>query len=272
MQDTGKYRTNTKDQFYTLRDLAAACVRHIHEHVPEAAAAYTWIEPSAGAGAFLASAPAGAIGIDIEPAGAGITTADFLTWEPPAGRPILIFGNPPFGRQSSLAKAFIAKSCRFADAIAFILPRSFVKPSMQRAFDAHFHCVYSEPVPVDAFTINGAPHNVPCVFQIWRRRAEPRPAPTAISPAGFTYVKADAPHNLIVRRVGAHAGRAHVPDGQTFSVQSHHFIALGGDVDPVAVAAALNEVEFPTNTTGPRSLSKSEINTALNAVLDMLTS
>ena len=40
---------------------------------------------------------------------------------------IHIVGNPPFGRQSSLAIKFIKKSCEYCDSISFILPKSFKK-------------------------------------------------------------------------------------------------------------------------------------------------
>ena len=46
-----------------------------------------------------------------------------------------IIGNPPFGRQSSLAIKFIKKSCEFCDSISFILPKSFKKDSLKK----HFH-------------------------------------------------------------------------------------------------------------------------------------
>ena len=43
---------------------------------------------------------------------------------------IHIIGNPPFGKQSSLAKKFIEYSTRYCNTISFILPKSFKKPSM----------------------------------------------------------------------------------------------------------------------------------------------
>ena len=36
---------------------------------------------------------------------------------------VLFFGNPPFGRNSSLALKFIKKCCIHGDTIAFILPK-----------------------------------------------------------------------------------------------------------------------------------------------------
>ncbi len=75
--------TKAGDRFYTRPDVARHCVevfeRVCAEHGVDLAA-HRWIEPAAGAGAFLARFPRErAIGIDDEPAGAGIQRADFLT-------------------------------------------------------------------------------------------------------------------------------------------------------------------------------------------------
>ncbi len=51
---------------------------------------------------------------------------------------IHIIGNPPFGRQSSLAIKFIKKCCEFSNSISFILPKSFKKESMRKSFHNEF--------------------------------------------------------------------------------------------------------------------------------------
>jgi hypothetical protein len=283
-QDTGKFRQNTKDQFYTSPVVAAACIEQIQKHIP-GVEHYRWIEPSAGAGAFLAPLPASydVVALDIEPAatsqaGPPITTADFLQWtQPEAETKSLVFGNPPFGRQASTAKAFIKKSCEFAAAIAFILPLSFTKPSMARAFDAHFHCIYEEALGKDAFLLNGEPYDVPCVFQIWERREAEREADTKVEAEGFTYVKGGVPYTFALRRVGVYAGHAYPHDGTSYSVQSHYFIQVDpkkklGKKQVERTIGMMNGHVFPSNTVGPRSLSKSEVNVVLNAVLAEVTS
>ena len=55
---------------------------------------------------------------------------------------IHILGNPPFGRQSSLAIKFIKKSSIFCDTISFILPKSFKKDSMKKIFSFIFSSNY----------------------------------------------------------------------------------------------------------------------------------
>lgn len=294
-QDTGKYRTNTKDQFYTSPIVAKKCIQILISVLRDEElyspilplSSYLWIEPSAGNGAFLNNIPEtyDKIGIDIEPKCTNILKQDFLTWVPPLQKtktnqkPIIIFGNPPFGRQSSLAKAFIAHSCSFAltHMIAFILPRSFVKPSMSCAFESHFHCIHSSNIESDAFVLGGgaggATYDVPCVFQIWQRRSVPRIVPEKITEKGFRYVKCDV-WDIVIRRVGVYAGRCFIHNGDEteYSAQSHNFIKLDHEyVSHVKeIVGKINAHVFPTNTTGPRSLSKSEINAVINIILDKI--
>jgi hypothetical protein len=268
-QDTGKFRQNTKDQFYTKASIATKCVNTILTRCPETIT-YQWTEPSAGNGAFLKAVPSNILcsGLDIEPKAAEIEQADFLKWTPSTtNTPRIFFGNPPFGRQSSAAKAFIKHASAFASIIAFILPKSFVKPSMNRVFPLHFHCIHSEELPTNSFEVNGQAYDVPCVFQIWKKQTTERVLEQPIEPAGFQYVKHTEPFHIAVRRVGVNAGRAH-PSGN-YANQSHYFIQLNEQhISRIqAIIEKINEHTFPSNTVGPRSLSKSEVNSVLNRLL-----
>ena len=298
-QDTGKYRTNTKDQFYTSPRVAKKCIQILISRLHNGElyspvlplSSYLWVEPSAGNGAFLNSIPDtyDKIGIDVEPGqggGANILKQDFLTWVPPEQnqKPVIIFGNPPFGRQSSLAKAFIAHSCKFpaTSTIAFILPRSFVKPSMSSAFGLHFHCIHSSEVERNAFVLGGggagdgdASYDVPCVFQIWQKRSVSRIVPEKITEKGFQYVKETDPRDIVIRRVGVYAGRCFhgdINNATEYNKQTHYFIKLDEQFVAVQhvkeIVDKVNAHVFPTNTTGPRSLSKPEINLVLNEILN----
>ncbi len=282
MQDTGKFRTNGADKFYTKDAVAKECVDKLISTCPYITdSSWLWIEPSAGSGAFLRALPTGVrhVGIDIEPGGAGIVQADFLTWSLAAsasGSKKLVFGNPPFGRQGSLAKKFIAQACGpiGADIVAFVLPRSFVKPSMSRAFPLRFHCLFSEELAENSFEVNGAAYDVPCVFQIWERRAVDRQVEVGVGPVGFEYIGAGAAAgagaHIAFRRVGVNAGRCFLIGHGTFSAQSHYFLKINEKYVSAdlleLVVATVNEIEFPSNTVGPRSLSKGEVNKVLNKV------
>lgn len=247
------------DQFYTRPDVAEVCVTVLKAFAPQD---IPWIEPSAGGGAFLDWVPL-AIGYDLAPTDPRILPADFLETDIPPG--CVVFGNPPFGRQSSLAKRFIRHAASRADWIGFILPRSFVKPSMQTAFPPCFHLLYTLDVPENAFTVEGRPHHVPCVFQVWGRKETPRPTEEAVTPRGFAFVKKADGYTLAFRRVGVYAGRCSLP-ADTVSIQSHYFVRLEDTTLRDSILTASLTYPFPTNTVGPRSLSKGEATTFLHSM------
>lgn len=273
-QDTGKFRTNNKDQFYTNETVAKTCIQMIIDLLPFTTN-YLWIEPSAGSGSFLHNLPSSfkKIGLDLEPNAKDILIHDYLTWTPPCNQDVIVFGNPPFGRQSSLAKAFISKSCQFAKIIAFILPKSFTKPSMIKAFDLKFHLIQSFSLEKYSFLLNGTKYDVPCIFQIWQKKDINRSVEEKVNPYGFTYVKSTDTYDIAFRRVGGLAGKCYVNDGSFFSVQSHYFIKCNDDIVCYlnTIIQKINMHVFPSNTVGPRSLSKSEVNAVINTIIQTIS-
>lgn len=275
-QDTGKFRKNTKDQYYTKPSVAKKCVERIRSFLPNSEA-YQWIEPSAGNGVFLKILPPtfDRIGIDLEPKSADIRQGNFLDWTPVSQKKRIFFGNPPFGRQGSLAKSFIKHASEYADIIAFILPRSFVKPSMSRAFPLKFHCSHSEELEKNAFEVNSVEYDVPCVFQIWEKKASDRVLADRINEVGFEYVKHRQPFHIAFKRVGGLAGKC-APSLATvdYNPQFHYFLKLEDQYIPhiKKIIDTVNLHTFPSNTVGPRSLSKSEANEVLNRVLEQILS
>ena len=94
------------------------------------------IEPSAGNGSFIDEIKKTVnnyIFYDIEPENDEIIEQDYLLVNSDDFKDcnIHVVGNPPFGRQSSLAIKFIKKSCEFCDTISFILPKSFKKDNLK---------------------------------------------------------------------------------------------------------------------------------------------
>lgn len=264
LQDTGKFRTNGKDQFYTQEAVAKTCIDRVLALLPYTSE-YLWVEPSAGNGSFLNQLPFQKIGLDIDPQSDTIVKQDYLTWIPPSQQ-CIVFGNPPFGKQSSLARAFISKSCGFANVIAFILPKSFTKPSMYKAFHMNFHLVHSEELAKDSFVLNGLPYDVPCIFQVWQKRDIERPLEEKIVPMGFQYVKETLDYHIALRRVGGNAGKCY-KSGTHFNVQCHYFIRFDTTLHLDRMIEKINHHIFPSNTVGPRSLSKAEVNVVLNEII-----
>ena len=261
-QDTGKQRINMKDQFYTKVCIARECIQSIKKVIKDHRS-HQWIEPSAGNGSFITK---NCIALDIDPKHKKVLKQDFLEYNPSIDKPIIIYGNPPFGKQSSTAKKFIKHAASFASVIAFILPRSFVKPSMNKAFPKHFHCIYTKELEKDSFEVNGEPYNVACIFQIWQKGDEIRLEELCVQPVGFIYVKQTDSYDVSVRRVGINAGTTLLKD-KNVSAQSHYFIKLENINKKDRIVEQMNAHTFPSNTVGPRSLSKGEINVVLNELV-----
>ena len=116
------------DKFYTRPDIARQCIREIADW-------HQWslvVEPSAGNGSFLANIHAATkIGLDIAPEHPDVLRADFFEYVPPVSTRILVIGNPPFGKGGSLAIRFFNHAATFAHTIAFIVPRTFRRISVQ---------------------------------------------------------------------------------------------------------------------------------------------
>ena len=80
------------------------------------------------------------IGIDISPEHPDIVEKDFFTYTPsPHLQNILVIGNPPFGRSCSLAIKFFNHASKWANVIAFIIPRTFRRVSIHNKLNVYFH-------------------------------------------------------------------------------------------------------------------------------------
>lgn len=239
------------DQYYTDPVVAAQLYAFFHKHFD--VSTLRLIEPSAGAGAFFRLMPPGSLAFDVDPRYPGVRTADFLSVRIPGSARTAFLGNPPFGRNASMAVRFFNHAAPHAAVIAFIMPRSVRKASIENRLDRDFHLVAEVDVPADAFLFRGRRYDVPAVFQIWQRRAEPRPLrKVETTHQDFEFTTPDNA-DFAIQRVGARAGRIHHDFGM--SPSSHHFIK--GDVE--AIMAELDFGRVARDVAGNPSLSKSEI-------------
>lgn len=162
------------DKFYTIPSCSKKCIDKICELYDIT----KWdliVEPSAGNGSFLNQIPSNnKIGIDILPEQTNIIKQDFFDYSPPSNKTnILVIGNPPFGRVSSLAIKFFNHSAKWANVIAFIIPRTFRKISVQNKLDNMFHLVYDEEIPNNPCSFSPQ-MMVKCCFQIWEKKETKR--------------------------------------------------------------------------------------------------
>lgn len=257
------------DKFYTKPDVAAGCLERL-----DLDAFDRIIEPAAGDGAFsdllFRLAPGRVRALDIVPENPQVEKGDwFDLCEQLTSGATLVVGNPPFGRQSSLAVRFINHAFEgvAADTVAFILPRGFSKQSVQNRVFRNAELVDQLELPDDAFLLHGEDYHLPSVFQIWERTNAPRPLPKGPLESEFvTFVRTAADAQFAVRRVGGRAGFAYIPEGEP-SLQSNYLLRLRPPTPAQSpqpsireVVGLINEIDFADarKGTGPNTLSKRE--------------
>ncbi len=250
------------DQFYTHPDLARVYAEEISARWPDPDTLF--VEPSAGDGAFvqpLKAAGRKVRAMDIAPKARGIVRGDFFEQhELYRGRhsKIIVIGNPPFGKNASLATRFFNRAALDADGIAFIVPRTFRKMSLQARLNPHFHLVKDKNVMDYAFLIDGHMHDVPCAWQIWEHREKERKMPETPSVDHLIEYTKPAFADFAMRRVGFYAGRVIQENIAWLSLTTHYFLreVQEGVID---ILDSIDWLEYTTQTAGSRSLSKREI-------------
>jgi hypothetical protein len=167
------------DKFYTITDYAKKCIDVVINHYNDFEHFDLIVEPSAGNGSFFKQIEhPNKIGIDISPEDENITKQDFFDFSPSpslssSSCSILVIGNPPFGKVSSLAIKFFNHAAKWASVIAFIIPRTFRRPSVQNKLNEMFHIIHDEDVPTKPCCFSPK-MMVKCCFQIWERKTEKR--------------------------------------------------------------------------------------------------
>lgn len=221
----------------------------------------TFLEPSAGKGVFYDLMPAKRrLGLDLEPKHPGVIQGDFFAFTGEhLKRPVVTVGNPPFGKNASLAVRFFNHAARFSHLIAFVVPMTFRKASVINRLDRHFELILDKDLPADAFEFEGENYAVPCCFQIWRRTESRRAVlGGSLRSEDFEFVTRERAH-FAVRRVGALAGKV-IADFAKYSAASHYF--LGCRIEPEVVARRLSACDWSlekANNAGNPSISKREL-------------
>lgn len=267
-QATTGLKRRTIDKFYTSPIIVGKCIDLIKQKITIQDNDLC-IEPSAGNGSFINGIKS--LGsqykfYDLEPENDEIIKQDYLEYDystiqacKPENSKIHVIGNPPFGRQSSLAIKFIKKSAKYCDSISFILPKSFKKDSLKKHFPLNFHLIYEYELPENSFLVNKTPYNVNCVFQIWIKKNTNRKVADKLIPNRYMFVKKEEDHDISFRRVGVNA--SHIDRETTDkSPQTHYFIKFK-DTLTDNVFNLLKNIEYDckNNTCGPKSISKQEL-------------
>lgn len=155
------------DKFYTKKPVAKQCCDFLKKYVNFEKESF--LEPSAGGGAFLDFLPK-FIAFDLFPENNQIIKQDFLILDTTEYKDYITIGNPPFGKKSQLAINFFNKSAEFSKIIAFIVPVSFMKWSVQKELSESFKLIdyfYLEP---NSFLDRDKDFSIRTVFQIWVKK------------------------------------------------------------------------------------------------------
>lgn len=259
-------KRNTIDKYYTSQDTVKYCIDLIKKYIQINKQDDIIIEPSAGNGSFINSIKMlcdNYLFYDLKPEHTDIIKKDFLKINKYAiqnkYKKIHMIGNPPFGRQSSLAIKFIKKSCEFCDTISFILPKSFKKTSLKNKIPLNFHLLLEKDLPKDSFIINNIKHDVPCVFQIWVKKSYDRIKEPKYVSKYFYFVSKDDKPDLAIRRIGVNAGKIY-DDTRNKNTNSHYFIKIisTNKINTISLIKKYNYNLF-NNSVGPLSISKQEL-------------
>ena len=231
------------DQFYTAPEVALKCAEIVRQYVPHLSE-FHLVEPSAGTGAFLGVIPECKMtAIDIEPKHPAIASGNFLEefGAPKTGRALLTIGNPPFGKQSRTAIKFFNRAAEFSTVIAFIVPKTFRKPSVTNRLNLRFHLVADVNLPNDSFIFKGRRVSVPTCFQVWFCRQQDRkPVRLSSKDPDFDFC-AQEDADFAVRRIGARAGCV-VEDFAGFATSSHLYVRA--HIDPELLKARFRALDF----------------------------
>ena len=179
---------NTNDnplgQYYTKNNIAEMCINKAFNVLKKIIDInkYLFLEPSAGYGCFyegIRKKNNQIIAFDICPKHQKIRKLDFLNHKEiikllrilqKLKKKIITIGNPPFGKKSKLAIAFLNQASLFSDIICFVLPNQFKKYTVHKQLNPNYHLIYEIDLPVNSFYTETQPnYHVSCVFQIWTK-------------------------------------------------------------------------------------------------------
>ncbi|WP_416174267.1 MAG: SAM-dependent methyltransferase [Bifidobacterium crudilactis] len=265
------------ERYYTPTSVAEHLVSLVH---PEKYSCI--IEPSAGDGAILKALTACGTALppvyayDLAPAAEGITEMNWIERKNRYGTPrkklyvpaaekarlwhhSLVIGNPPFSK----AESFIRESL-FADAIAFILPKSFMKSGhAERIIGAHHYVQTIEEVPETArYRLpDGQTAAVPTCMCVFQWQATERQETPLTHNKNFAFVKDPEKATFAIIRVGGRAGTVlTLEKASTYSHETVQYVR--GDSEPF-YAAETDMQHMAEISTGAKVINQREIRDAV---------
>jgi len=266
----GNRRVTGLEQYYTPTKLANDLVLELKQLIPNFELR-SFLEPAGGNGSFIqALAHHGGVSIqsvDTHPLHPDVKKKDFLTFQTKE-RDLVTVSNPPFGRNNALSIPFFNHAAQFSSHIAFLVPRSWRKWSVQNRLQPNFHLIHDRDVDLIYVNSNGEPltksNELRTCFQVWERRSELREKFVVPDNGLIKKVKPDQAA-LALRVFGYGCGQV-LEDFPKASNTTLMFLSLSEGI----TASLLRELDFErfiNNTAYTQALSFQEINYLLNEKL-----
>lgn len=268
MEKLGNRRKTGVEQYYTPKDLA----RNLSEElIAITGSDRSFIEPAGGNGSFVTALESLGIekiqAVDLYPKHPRVKNADFLTHNP-KGSNLVTISNPPFGRNNSLSIPFFNHAANHSEYIAFLVPRSWRKWSVQNRLDRRFHLISDRDVAVNYVTDTGerigANNDLRTCFQIWQRQDSLRPL-IRVQDQGL--VKKCKPEiaDIAIRVFGFGCGKSYRDFPRVANTTLMFLTVL--DARVFEVIEGLDYERFSLNTSYTRALALPELNYLLNEAI-----
>lgn len=241
------------DQFYTNPEIAKMCLLDL-QSIVNFDDFDVVLEPSAGTGSFFSILPTSKReGLDLEPKHEEVKKMNFFDFKPNENKKYCVIGNPPFGRISSTAIKFFNHASTFADVIAFIIPRTFKRISVQNRLNLYFHLEFSKDLPVKPCCFTPQ-MSAKCCFQIWIKKTEKRTKiELPLTHTDFTFLpygpiddkgQPTCPDNadFVIKAYGGNCGEVRTTNLQELRPKSWHWIKSNIDID--VLISRLQQLDF----------------------------
>ncbi|MEY4560467.1 MAG: hypothetical protein RL460_444 [Actinomycetota bacterium] len=268
MEKLGNRRKTGVEQYYTPKDLA----RNLSEElIAITGSDRSFLEPAGGNGSFVSALESLGVekiqAVDLYPKHPRVKNADFLSHNP-KGSNLVTISNPPFGRNNSLSIPFFNHAANHSEYIAFLVPRSWRKWSVQNRLDRRFHLISDRDVAVNYVTDTGerigANNDLRTCFQIWQRQDTLRPL-IRVQDQGLVKKCKPETANIAIRVFGFGCGKSYRDFPRVANTTLMFLTVL--DARVFEVIEGLDYERFSLNTSYTRALALPELNYLLNEAI-----
>ena len=166
----------------------------------------------------------------------------------------MVIGNPPYGKNSSLAVKFLNRASELSDTVHMVLPKTFRKPSIINRLNSNLHLVSDVDVDDSAFR-----DSISACVQKWEVKEEEREKiKTYTTHKDFTFCKRGEADICLGRVGGGPSGKV-FDEWENRSENSHYFLKVSSPTVIDNLRSLYSEFRSAAlQTVGCPSLSKDD--------------